>query len=178
MFISNHHVFHFPYQLYGSVSALKLANFCSKHHQFFLLGIGKCYDNGLNDCKCLIWIMKQELQENPSNFPFPNCYNFLRSFLSSFKSNMQKHKLSSKSFFNNLPLLFHLPSFSFIIRCWKGSCPDKELDLHNERLTEWKWKQSVILAPCSQLIYTSTSFKGFSINPQKSFNKLSSSKVK
>ena len=28
-------------------------------------------------------------------------------------------------------------------------------------------KQSVILAACSQLIYTSTSFKDFTINPQK-----------
>ena len=44
---------HFPYQLYGSVSALKLANFRSKHHQYFL-GIGKRYENGLNDGKCLI----------------------------------------------------------------------------------------------------------------------------
>ena len=49
----NYHVFRFQYQLYGMDSTLKLANFCLKHHQFFL-GLGKLAANGLDDCKCII----------------------------------------------------------------------------------------------------------------------------
>ena len=154
-----------------------MQNFVQKIINFFLR-ISNRYENGLKDCNCLIWIMKQELNFIHLIFHFQTVSTFWGLFYLRSNRICKNTSLVQKVFFNNLPLLFHLPSFSFIIRCWKGSCPDKELDLHNERLTEWKWKQSVILAPCSQLIYTSTSFKGFSINPQKSFNKLSSSKVK
>ena len=120
IFVSNHHVFHFPYQLFAMLHPYYLLIFEQNIINSVWEKGTNCTVNGLNDCKCLIWIMKEELL-NSIFYPSTKTLLFHKFFYLCF--NRICKNTSSKSFFNKLPLLFSFTLLA-IISCKSGSCPE------------------------------------------------------
>ena len=139
IFVSNHHVFHFPYQLFAMLHPYYLLIFEQNIINSVWEKGTNCTVNGLNDCKCLIWIMKEELL-NSIFYPSTKTLLFHKFFYLCF--NRICKNTSSKSFLISCPSYFRLPSLpSFHVKV--GVVPSRNKICIMTGLQMWL-KQSVI----------------------------------